>query len=105
MPPSRRRPAPTRSTHRPKRRARAARPAIVAGSLPADAIVPRPYAEPPHAHAVCRSCGRIADVPMSTEERGFLAALSDGRPERWDVHGITLSLTGFCPRCRSGRTL
>jgi Fe2+ or Zn2+ uptake regulation protein len=61
-----------------------------------------PRIEPPHAHAVCRLCGRIADVDLRLEDLRQLEELAQRRPGGWYVEGITFSLTGACPRCRHG---
>jgi Fe2+ or Zn2+ uptake regulation protein len=59
-------------------------------------------AEPPHAHIVCRQCGRISSVDLANEERELLVALAARHPDEWSVDGISFSLTGACPRCRRG---
>jgi len=58
--------------------------------------------EPPHAHVVCRVCGRIANVPLDTEGSLLLERLARQRPEGWSVDLISFSLTGACERCRRG---
>jgi len=59
-------------------------------------------AERPHAHIVCRSCGRIASVPLETEEELRLESIARAAPEGWSVDLVAFSLTGACPRCRQG---
>jgi Fe2+ or Zn2+ uptake regulation protein len=59
--------------------------------------------EPPHAHIVCRGCGRISPVELLPEEGQQLIALADRSPEGWTVGGIAFSLTGLCAACREGR--
>jgi Fe2+ or Zn2+ uptake regulation protein len=59
-------------------------------------------AEPPHAHIVCRHCGRISAVDLASEERELLVALASRHPDDWSVDGIAFSLTGACARCRAG---
>lgn len=91
----------------PSRARRAARPrAVPAPPAPAPAplLVPAriALAEPPHAHAVCRACGRIAEVELSGFDTAQLTDLATGSPDGWAVEGISLSLTGLCPRCRRG---
>ena len=57
----------------------------------------------PHAHLVCRHCGRIADI--STDKPPF-AGLRVTVPESarhycdWSVADARLELRGSCPRCR-----
>lgn len=58
--------------------------------------------EPPHAHSVCRNCGRIAEVELSGLDAAQLTGLAGGTSEEWAIEGISLSLTGLCPRCRRG---
>jgi len=58
--------------------------------------------ETPHAHAVCRQCGRIAEVPLADFDVAQLTALAGGTSSDWSVDGISLSMTGLCPRCRQG---
>jgi Fe2+ or Zn2+ uptake regulation protein len=58
--------------------------------------------EPPHAHSVCRACGRIAEVQLSGLDSQQLTSLAADGPPEWAIDGISLSLTGFCPRCRKG---
>lgn len=56
--------------------------------------------EPPHAHGVCRSCGRIVEVDLLPLDAAQLTALASGSTVGWAVEGISLSLTGLCPRCQ-----
>jgi len=60
--------------------------------------------EPPHAHIVCRVCGRIADVPLETHDALLLEQMASRRPDGWSVDLIAFSLTGACARCREGPT-
>lgn len=59
-------------------------------------------AEDPHAHIVCRVCGRIQRIELTELDRHFLAEMSTHRPDGWSVDGISYSLTGACRRCREG---
>ncbi len=59
--------------------------------------------EDPHAHIVCRSCGRIQAVELTELDLHFLTRLAEDHPEGWSVDGISYSLTGACRRCREGR--
>jgi Fe2+ or Zn2+ uptake regulation protein len=64
---------------------------------------PQPLlAERPHAHIVCRGCGRIAPVALETEEELRLEAIARAAPEGWAVDLVAFSLTGTCPRCQQG---
>ncbi|HXQ93806.1 MAG TPA: hypothetical protein VN864_01350 [Thermoplasmata archaeon] len=89
-----------------------ATPARTPGGRPAPSVVagriaPTPggitvLSEPPHAHVVCRVCGRIADVPLDTHDELVLEQMAGRRPEGWSVELIAFSLTGACARCREG---
>jgi hypothetical protein len=94
-----RRVPPRRRTQRPGRR-----PSANAASPPPARLVPRhiDLREAPHAHAVCRQCGRITEVSLASFDVAQLTALAAGSPEEWSVDGISLSMTGLCPRCRQG---
>jgi Fe2+ or Zn2+ uptake regulation protein len=59
-------------------------------------------AEDPHAHVVCRVCGRIQRIELTELDRHLLTELAAGHPEGWSVDGIAFSLTGACQRCREG---
>ena len=77
-------------------------PAVAPGSPP---LLPRTKApDVPHAHIVCRACGRISQVTLPPKELLLLRNLSDRRPTGWDVDGVTYTLTGSCQRCREGPT-
>jgi len=58
--------------------------------------------EDPHAHIVCRVCGRIQPVPLSELDLHLLTRLAEEHTEGWSVDGIAYSLTGACRRCREG---
>lgn len=58
--------------------------------------------EPPHAHIVCRQCGRIAQIPLDTQSELRLEELAGARPDGWTVDLIAYSITGACVRCREG---
>ncbi|MCI4369221.1 MAG: hypothetical protein L3K09_06645 [Thermoplasmata archaeon] len=79
---------------------------MVAAQLTSTSFAVEPAVEParrhdlvPHAHAVCRACGRISDLPLLPSEPELLKALADGRPEGWAADGITFTVTGTCPNC------
>jgi Fe2+ or Zn2+ uptake regulation protein len=59
-------------------------------------------AEEPHAHIVCRSCGRIQSVELTELDRFMLTHLAEEPPKGWSVDGIAFSMTGACRRCREG---
>ena len=58
--------------------------------------------EPPHSHIVCKVCGRIADVPLDTQDALTLERMARRRPDGWSVDLVAFSLTGACARCREG---
>jgi len=88
---------PARRTARPVRRS-AARPPPPA--LPRAAGVD--LSEDPHAHVVCRVCGRIQGLELTELDRHLLTELAALHPEGWSVQQIAFSLTGACRRCREG---
>jgi len=69
-------------------------------------VRPRPPAEipgeEPHAHIVCRVCGRIQGLELSELDRHLLTELAALRPDGWSVERIAYSLAGACRRCREG---
>jgi Fe2+ or Zn2+ uptake regulation protein len=77
-------------------------PAPAAAPAPAMARSWSVLTEPPHAHIVCRACGRIAPFPLDTESELRLERLATRRPEGWSVELISFSVTGACARCRMG---
>jgi hypothetical protein len=90
-------------SRRPKRAAARASP------RPAPTIVrerpaPVPIAlrEDPHAHIVCRVCGRIASLSLQQTDLWMLGQVAERRPDGWAVDGVTYTLTGACQRCRQG---
>jgi hypothetical protein len=58
--------------------------------------------EEPHAHVVCRVCGRIQRIELTELDRHVLTEMAERHPEDWAVDGIAFSLTGACRRCREG---
>ena len=72
------------------------------GSVPKEPGRLTVLAEPPHAHIVCRVCGRIATVALDTQATLVLEHIAQQRPEGWTVDQISFSLTGACARCRQG---
>jgi Fe2+ or Zn2+ uptake regulation protein len=87
-------------------RARTAKPVAVPKIYPvAERVVRVDLLEEPHAHVVCRSCGRIQRIELNELDRHLLTQLAEQHPEGWSVDGIAFSLTGACQRCREGPTL
>jgi len=58
--------------------------------------------EDPHAHVVCRVCGRIQRIELTELDRHLLTELAAQHPAGWSVDGIAFSLTGACQKCREG---
>jgi Fe2+ or Zn2+ uptake regulation protein len=52
----------------------------------------------PHDHAMCRSCGRLFDVPPSAESPPRSRAKA---PEGFRVERVELTIRGVCVRCRA----
>jgi Fe2+ or Zn2+ uptake regulation protein len=53
-----------------------------------------------HAHALCRSCGRVEDVEAGTDLRKPIAA---ARRAGYAPDGAEVLVIGLCRDCRSGR--
>jgi hypothetical protein len=93
----------------PARRARP-RPAGGARRRPAPAAPVEPprrsplatLGEEPHAHIVCRVCGRIQTLELTELDRHLLTELAGLTPDGWSVERIAYSLAGACRRCREG---
>jgi len=95
MPPAR------RARARPSERSRARPeppPTILARPIPG----PGALEEEPHAHVVCRVCGRIQGLELTELDRHLLTELAGLVPEGWSVERIAYSLAGACRRCREG---
>jgi len=58
--------------------------------------------EDPHAHIVCRVCGRIQGLELTELDRHLLTELAALTPDGWSVERIAYSLAGACRRCREG---
>jgi Fe2+ or Zn2+ uptake regulation protein len=58
--------------------------------------------EDPHAHIVCRVCGRIQTLELTELDRHLLTELAGLTPDGWSVERIAYSLAGSCRRCREG---
>ena len=54
----------------------------------------------PHAHLVCRSCGRVDDTNGNLEP--LLGELMARVPQAtgWDIRAMDCTFYGFCPDCR-----
>jgi Fe2+ or Zn2+ uptake regulation protein len=92
-----------RSRRARKRRARSAAvpPAWIPEPVP-ERVVRVDLAEEPHAHIVCRNCGRIQALELTELDRHLLTELAARHPDGWSVDGIAFSATGACRRCREG---
>ncbi|HTT16710.1 MAG TPA: hypothetical protein VMH49_05075 [Thermoplasmata archaeon] len=103
-PPSRR-----RTPRTPSRRATAAAP--VPSAAPAPVPAPRrrlpaeELTEEPHAHIVCRVCGRIQGLELTELDRHLLTELAGLTPDGWSVERIAYSVAGACRRCREGPSI
>ena len=51
----------------------------------------------PHYHATCRVCGRLYDVPASSDNR---IRANSGLPRGFHVESIDVTIQGVCLRCR-----
>jgi Fe2+ or Zn2+ uptake regulation protein len=69
---------------------------------PPPKIVRVDLGEEPHAHIVCRNCGRIQAIELTELDRHLLTELARHHPDGWNVDGIAFSATGACRRCREG---
>jgi Fe2+ or Zn2+ uptake regulation protein len=70
----------------------------------AERVVRVALGEEPHAHIVCRNCGRIQSIDLSELDRHLLSELAARHPDGWSVDGVAFSATGACRRCREGPT-
>ena len=68
----------------------------------AERVVRVDLGEAPHAHIVCRNCGRIQAIELTELDRHLLSELAMRHPDGWSVEGIAFSATGACRRCREG---
>ena len=69
---------------------------------PAARVIRVDLVEDPHAHIVCRVCGRIQGLELSELDRHLLTELAALTPDGWSVERIAYSLAGACRRCREG---
>ena len=91
-----------RRTRRPPARRRPVEFAPVAKVV--ERVVRVDLGEDPHAHIVCRNCGRIQSLELTELDRHVLTELASRHPDGWSVDGIAFSATGACQRCREGPT-
>lgn len=56
----------------------------------------------PHDHAVCDSCGRIADIDLDQRVKHAIDRASAAEPHvsEWLVTRASVELRGLCPDCR-----
>ena len=78
------------------------RPTAKPSPRPLERVVRVQLGEEPHAHIVCRNCGRIQGIEMTELDRHVLTELAARHPDGWSVDGIAFSATGACRRCREG---
>ncbi len=83
-----------RSTRRP--------PELSVPPAPPPRVVRVELGEDPHAHIVCRNCGRIQRLELTELDRHFLTEIARRHPDGWSVDGVAFSATGACRRCREG---
>jgi Fe2+ or Zn2+ uptake regulation protein len=91
-------------------KARRSAPRATVRPAPRGVPEPRPSSRPrladlgeePHAHIVCRVCGRIQGLELTELDRHLLTELAAGTPDGWSVERIAYSLAGSCRRCREG---
>ncbi|MGI0072160.1 MAG: hypothetical protein ACRECT_08885 [Thermoplasmata archaeon] len=80
----------------------ARRPAVPLALRLPQRVVRVDLGEAPHAHIVCRNCGRIQPIELTELDRHLLTELAAHHPDGWSVDGIAYSATGACQRCREG---
>jgi Fe2+ or Zn2+ uptake regulation protein len=79
------------------------RPAETLGApAPPPRVVRVELGEDPHAHIVCRNCGRIQRLELTELDRHLLTEIARRHPDGWSVDGVAFSATGACRRCREG---
>ena len=86
----------------PARRAQSRRRPARPAARPARFVVPELEAERPHAHVVCRICGRIQPLELTELDAHLLTELAGRRPDGWSAERIAFSVAGACQRCRAG---
>jgi hypothetical protein len=76
---------------------------MVPGSVPPpDPALGLPRVERTRCQAVCRTCGRILEIPLDLPELKLLADFVHRAPTGWQVEGLSFTLAGACRRCREG---
>ncbi len=95
---------PTRRVRRPARRARSPRAAPKRSGRPISSSG-RALAEPPHGHIVCRGCGRIHPLELTSTDIEILTDLTGRGPSGWNVERVAYSLAAVCPKCQRPATL
>jgi Fe2+ or Zn2+ uptake regulation protein len=75
---------------------------VFAIPVPPPRVVRVELAEDPHAHIVCRNCGRIQRLELTELDRHVLTEIARLHPDGWSVDGVAFSATGACRRCREG---
>jgi Fe2+ or Zn2+ uptake regulation protein len=90
------------SRARPRRSSRGRAAAALEMPHPPERVVRVDLGEEPHAHIVCRNCGRIQRLELTELDRHLLEELAARHPDGWSVDGIAYSATGACRRCREG---
>jgi len=91
-----------RAPHRPPKPTVRAKAPIRPRAVPLARVPNVRLVEDPHAHVVCRVCGRIQRIELTELDRHLLTELAAQHPEGWSVDGVAFSLTGACQRCREG---
>ncbi|OCA95058.1 transcriptional repressor [Actinobaculum suis] len=53
-----------------------------------------------HHHMICRSCGKIVDVPCP---RAAAPCLLPADPRGWEIDEAEITFWGYCPECQEAR--
>lgn len=61
---------------------------------------PTSLSEPPTAHLVCRHCGRVGRMVLTSLAESQLLEMATLKPEGWRIERLSTSLVGSCPACR-----
>jgi Fe2+ or Zn2+ uptake regulation protein len=93
-----------RARHAPAHRRKARPKDAIAIPSPPPRVVRVELVEDPHAHIVCRGCGRIQRLELTELDRHLLTEIAERHPDGWSVDGVAFSATGACRRCREGPT-
>lgn len=57
----------------------------------------------PHAHLVCRSCGRVDDADESVDPLLLDLWQKEADLSKWDIHAMDCVFFGLCPECARTR--